>query len=82
MTVNGWQILALLPRREPRRYRFRVVNARNARFLQMQLLREVNGNQPSATAGLTTWQIGLTAVYSMRPLAWTTQPTPRRRIFS
>jgi len=55
MTVNGksWPFFRV----EPRRYRFRVVNASNARFLQMQLVREVNG-QPSAIAGPTTWQIG------------------------
>ncbi len=55
MVVNGksWPFLRV----EPRRYRFRVVNASNARFLQMQLMRESNG-QPTATPGPAIWQIG------------------------
>jgi spore coat protein A len=55
ITVNGrsWPYLRV----EPRRYRFRIVNASNARFYQMQLVREVNG-QPTATPGPALWQIG------------------------
>jgi spore coat protein A len=55
MVVNGksWPFLRV----EPRRYRFRVVNASNARFLQMQLLLEAKG-QPSNTPGPAIWQIG------------------------
>jgi FtsP/CotA-like multicopper oxidase with cupredoxin domain len=55
MVVNGksWPFFRV----EPRRYRFRVVNSSNARFLQMQLVLETGG-QPSATPGPVIWQIG------------------------
>jgi spore coat protein A len=55
MVVNGksWPFLRV----EPRRYRFRVVNASNARFLQMQLVTEAHG-QPTDTPGPAIWQIG------------------------
>jgi FtsP/CotA-like multicopper oxidase with cupredoxin domain len=55
MTVNGksWPFFRV----QPRRYRFRVVNSSNARFLQMQLMREVRG-APSQIAGPPVWQIG------------------------
>jgi FtsP/CotA-like multicopper oxidase with cupredoxin domain len=55
MTVNGqsWPFMEV----QPRRYRFRVVNSSNARFVQMQLVRSAN-HQPTATAGPAIWQIG------------------------
>jgi spore coat protein A len=55
MLVNGksWPFMDV----EPRRYRLRFVNASNARFLQMQLMRESNG-QPTDVAGPAIWQIG------------------------
>jgi FtsP/CotA-like multicopper oxidase with cupredoxin domain len=55
MTVNGksWPYFSV----QPRRYRFRVVNGSNARFLQMQLLEEVAG-QPGTNPGPPIWQIG------------------------
>ena len=55
MTVNGksWPFFEV----QPRRYRFRVVNSSNARFLQMQLMR-ANNHQPTATPGPDIWQIG------------------------
>jgi spore coat protein A len=71
MTVNGrsWPYLEV----EPRRYRFRIVNGSNARFLQMQLFEEAmtNGqysgiatlftdtqNPPVGVPGPAIWQIG------------------------
>lgn len=56
MTVNGksWPFFRV----QPRRYRFRVVNASNARFLQMELVRELASGQPSDIAGPDIWQIG------------------------
>ena len=52
MTVNGksWPFFQV----EPRRYRFRVVNASNARFLRMQLHRDT----PAGAIGPSIWQIG------------------------
>jgi spore coat protein A, manganese oxidase len=71
ITVNGksWPFLDV----QPRRYRFRVLNGSNARFLQMQLFQEaqVNGrftgiaslftdtqNPPVGIPGPPIWQIG------------------------
>ena len=72
MTVNGksWPHFDV----QPRRYRFRVLNASNARFLQMQLFQEATSpggqftgiaslftdpsNPPVGVAGPTIWQIG------------------------
>ena len=71
MTVNGrsWPYFEV----QPRRYRFRIVNGSNARFLQMQLFEEAktngqyNGisslltdtaNPPVGTPGPVIWQIG------------------------
>lgn len=71
MTVNGksWPFFEV----QPRRYRFRVLNGSNARFLQMQLSQEtqVNGrftgiasiftdtaNPPVGIPGPPIWQIG------------------------
>jgi FtsP/CotA-like multicopper oxidase with cupredoxin domain len=55
ITVNGksWPFFEV----QPRRYRFRVVNASNARFIQGQLFRSSN-HQPTATPGPHIWQIG------------------------
>jgi FtsP/CotA-like multicopper oxidase with cupredoxin domain len=55
IVVNGksWPFFSV----QPRRYRFRVVNASNARFLQMQLMAESKG-QPTDTPGPAIWQIG------------------------
>ena len=51
MMVNGktWPFLNV----EPRRYRFRIVNASNARFLRMNL-----ANSATSAAGPQIWQIG------------------------
>jgi FtsP/CotA-like multicopper oxidase with cupredoxin domain len=56
MTVNGksWPFFEV----QPRRYRFRVVNASNARFLQAQLVRSNRHHQPTETPGPDIWQIG------------------------
>lgn len=50
MTVNGksWPVLEV----QPRRYRFRILNADNARFLLMQL------SDQTGRAGPAFWQIG------------------------
>jgi spore coat protein A len=55
IAVNGkaWPYMRV----EPRRYRFRVLNSSNARFYQMQLMKEVNG-RPVASPGPAIWQIG------------------------
>jgi FtsP/CotA-like multicopper oxidase with cupredoxin domain len=55
VTVNGksWPFFEV----QPRRYRFRVVNASNARFYQAQLFRSSN-HQPTTTPGPHIWQIG------------------------
>jgi spore coat protein A, manganese oxidase len=51
MMVNGktWPFLNV----EPRRYRFRIVNASNARFLRMNL-----ANSSTSASGPQIWQIG------------------------
>ncbi len=72
ITVNGqsWPYLEV----QPRRYRFRIVNGSNARFLQMQLFQETTGvggaftgisslltdtvNPPVGIPGPAIWQIG------------------------
>ncbi|HEX3758547.1 MAG TPA: multicopper oxidase domain-containing protein [Kofleriaceae bacterium] len=56
MTVNGksWPFFEV----QPRRYRFRVVNASNARFIQAQLVQSNRNHQPTTTAGPDLWQIG------------------------
>jgi FtsP/CotA-like multicopper oxidase with cupredoxin domain len=56
MTVNGksWPFFEV----QPRRYRFRVVNSSNARFIQAQLFRSDGNHQPTTTAGPHVWQIG------------------------
>jgi spore coat protein A len=56
MTVNGksWPFFQV----QPRRYRLRIVNASNARFLQMQLVQSDNNHHPTATPGPDIWQIG------------------------
>jgi spore coat protein A len=57
ITVNGksWPTLAV----EPRRYRFRVLNANNARFLSMQLFDQTGVDMhQNGPAGPPIWQIG------------------------
>jgi FtsP/CotA-like multicopper oxidase with cupredoxin domain len=72
MTVNGqsWPYIEV----QPRRYRFRIVNGSNARFLQMQLFQEATtaggaftgistlftdtANPPVGVPGPAIWQIG------------------------
>ena len=56
ITVNGksWPFFEV----QPRRYRFRFVNASNARFYQMQLVRSDRNHQPTNTPGPDIWQIG------------------------
>jgi spore coat protein A len=51
ITVNGksWPYMRV----EPRRYRFRLVNASNARFVTMQLI-----DQSTGASGPAIWQIG------------------------
>jgi FtsP/CotA-like multicopper oxidase with cupredoxin domain len=57
ITVNGksWPTLAV----EPRRYRFRVLNGSNARFLTMQLFNQAGVDMhQNGPAGPPIWQIG------------------------
>ena len=56
VTVNGrsWPFFEV----QPRRYRFRFVNASNARFYQMQLVRSSSSHTPTTTPGPDIWQIG------------------------
>jgi FtsP/CotA-like multicopper oxidase with cupredoxin domain len=56
ITVNGksWPFMEV----QPRRYRFRFVNASNARFYQAQLFRSSSSHQPTTTPGPHIWQIG------------------------
>ncbi|SDH47513.1 bilirubin oxidase [Sinosporangium album] len=55
MTVNGrtWPYLRV----EPRRYRFRLLNACNARFLNLKIVTRPQARRPVAAA-LPFWQIG------------------------
>jgi len=56
VTVNGksWPFFEV----QPRRYRLRFVNASNARFYQMELVRADAQHQPTTTSGPDIWQIG------------------------
>ncbi|HXM54153.1 MAG TPA: multicopper oxidase domain-containing protein [Candidatus Dormibacteraeota bacterium] len=66
MVVNGttWPFLNV----EPRRYRFRIVNACNARFLSMNLTEQ--NNVPTATppSVVPFWQIGTDGGFLDRPV--------------
>ena len=81
MCVNGrsWPHLDV----EPRRYRFRVVNASNARFLRMGLVDSTSGAQ-----GPPIWQIGTDGGLLDRPVKLlgqtepvATDPSPTTRLF-
>jgi FtsP/CotA-like multicopper oxidase with cupredoxin domain len=67
--VNGrtWPHLDV----EPRRYRFRIVNASNARFFRMGLADSSNGAQ-----GPTIWQIGTDGGLFDRPVQLLGHPEP------
>src|SRR5262249_2488453 len=57
ITVNGksWPVMNV----QPRRYRFRIVNASNARFYIMQLFNQAGVDQhTNGPAGPAIWQIG------------------------
>jgi spore coat protein A len=56
MVVNGntWPYLNV----EPRRYRFRIVNACNARFLNMNLTEQANVPTATPPSAVPFWQIG------------------------
>jgi FtsP/CotA-like multicopper oxidase with cupredoxin domain len=56
MVVNGrsWPFLKV----EPRRYRFRFLNATNARFLSMNLTDAKNASSPTPPSAVAFWQIG------------------------
>src|SRR4051812_22639918 len=74
MTVNGksWPFFEV----QPRRYRFRVVNASNARFIQAQLFRSSSTHQPPATPGPPLWQIGSDGGFPNPPPDTAAGPTP------
>ena len=69
MCVNGrsWPHLDV----EPRRYRFRIVNASNARFVRMGLADSTSGAQ-----GPPLWQIGTDGGLLDRPVQLLGQPEP------
>jgi FtsP/CotA-like multicopper oxidase with cupredoxin domain len=56
MVVNGrsWPFLNV----EPRRYRFRILDGSNARFVRMGLLDSATINDPNPRVGPPIWQIG------------------------
>jgi spore coat protein A len=56
ITVNGrtWPVLAV----EPRRYRFRILNGCNGRYLSMSLTDAPNAEHPDAPSAVPFWQIG------------------------
>jgi FtsP/CotA-like multicopper oxidase with cupredoxin domain len=67
MTVNGksWPVMHV----QPRRYRFRVVNADNARFYSMQLFNQAGVDQHiNGPAGPAIWQIGSDGGFFNTPL--------------
>ena len=66
MVVNGrtWPVLKV----EPRRYRFRFVNACNARFLQMNLTDAANASSTTPPSALPFWQIGTDGGLLDRPV--------------
>jgi FtsP/CotA-like multicopper oxidase with cupredoxin domain len=77
MTVNGksWPVMHV----EPRRYRFRFVNASNARFLQMQLFVADTTQTPAApttNAGPSFWQIGTDGGFLNAPVNVDLNPIP------
>jgi spore coat protein A len=67
ITVNGksWPVLAV----QPRRYRFRIVNASNARFYTMQLFNQqgVDMHQ-NGPVGPVIWQIGTDGGFLNNPI--------------
>ncbi|HEX3649913.1 MAG TPA: multicopper oxidase [Pseudonocardiaceae bacterium] len=66
MVVNGrtWPVLKV----EPRRYRFRFVNACNARFLRMNLTDAATANSVTPPSALPFWQIGTDGGLLDRPV--------------
>jgi len=66
MTVNGnsWPFLNV----EPRRYRFRIVNACNARFLSMNLTEQSNVPTATPPSAVPFWQIGTDGGLLDRPV--------------
>jgi FtsP/CotA-like multicopper oxidase with cupredoxin domain len=65
MVVNGrtWPFLEV----EPRRYRFRVLNGCNSRFLILKVVSDALATRP-ATAALPFWQIGADGGFLPRPV--------------
>jgi FtsP/CotA-like multicopper oxidase with cupredoxin domain len=66
MTVNGntWPFLNV----EPRRYRFRFLNACNARFLRMNLTEQSNVPTATPPSAVPFWQIGTDGGLLDRPV--------------
>jgi FtsP/CotA-like multicopper oxidase with cupredoxin domain len=66
MVVNGnsWPFLNV----EPRRYRFRIVNACNARFLSMNLTEQSNVPTATPPSAVPFWQIGTDGGLLDRPV--------------
>ncbi|MEY9935536.1 spore coat protein A [Catenulispora sp. GP43] len=66
MVVNGrtWPVLAV----EPRRYRFRVLNGCNGRYLSMNLTEAANAGRHYAPSAVPFWQIGTDGGLLDRPV--------------
>jgi FtsP/CotA-like multicopper oxidase with cupredoxin domain len=66
MCVNGrtWPFLNV----EPRRYRFRFLDACNARFLRMNLTLAANASSPTPPSAVAFWQIGTDGGLLDRPV--------------
>ena len=66
MCVNGntWPVLKV----EPRRYRFRFVDACNARFLSMNLTDAANASSATPPSAIPMWQIGTDGGLLDRPV--------------
>ena len=66
MCVNGrtWPVLRV----EPRRYRFRFLDASNARFLRMNLTDPANATSPTPPSAIPMWQIGTDGGFLDRPV--------------
>lgn len=66
MCVNGrtWPVLRV----EPRRYRFRFLDACNARFLRMNLTDAANASSTTPPSAIPMWQIGTDGGFLDRPV--------------
>ncbi|MBR7833601.1 multicopper oxidase domain-containing protein [Actinospica durhamensis] len=77
MVVNGrtWPVLAV----EPRRYRFRVLNGCNGRYLSMNLTEAHNADLSCAPSAAAFWQIGTDGGLLDRPAELNTPGRPEAK---